>query len=221
MKRKDYMPYKDSEFDILQNNVYTMSVKNATQWLIPAQHIATLEAPRIRWNAAITAYNDPAKRTSAVTQEKNDAKKAYIAVLRPFIQGQLMHNDRVSDANRRNLDLPVYDRKPTRPLPPATRTEMEVKFSQIMRHTLQVRDSESKRAAKPAHVIGFELWRRIGGDTMPKYDEMQFVEMVIHSPHTLNYTSDERSRTIWYASRWVNTRGEKWPWSALVSAIVP
>jgi hypothetical protein len=98
---------------------------------------------------------------------------------------------------------------------------MEIFFSQIMEHTLNVRDSESKSAGKPPHTIGFEIWRRIGGDTEPTYEEMQFVELATRSPHTLEYPSTDRGKMVWYATRWVNTRGEKGPWSEIVSAIVP
>jgi hypothetical protein len=220
MEKKDYMPSKDEEFDVLQDNVYTAATGNAVKWLIPTSLISTLDAPRLRWKNAFTAYKNPAIRTPAVTREKNDAKKVYTSLMRPFIQGQLMHNTIVTDADRLDMGLPVHDRTPTIPSPPASRTEIQIDFSQIAQHTLHVRDSETKSASKPSHVIGYELWRRIGGDNEPTYDDMQLVEIVTRSSHLLQYTSFERSKTVWYATRWVNTRG-KGPWSEIVSAIVP
>jgi hypothetical protein len=216
----DYMPKNDAKFDVLQNNVYTAATANASQWRIPVQFITDLDAPRNRWIAAYAAFRNPATRTPAVTQEKNDAKAGYMAVLRVFIQGQLLHNPNVSDASRRSMGLPVYDRKPTRPTSPATRPEVEVDFSQIMKHVLRVRDSEAKSAAKPAHVVGFEIWRRVGGNTEPAYGEMELVEVATRSPHALEYTSADRSKTVWYAVRWINAHG-KGPWSEIVSAIIP
>jgi hypothetical protein len=221
MEKKDYMPRKDEEFDIFQNNVCAASALNASQWLIPPQLLTGLDVPRGRWVNALAAYRNPATRTSAVTQEKNDAKKEYTAVLRPFVQGQLMHNSQVTDADRRAMGLPVYDRTPTAAHLPTSRTEMEIDFAQIMQHSVHVRDSESKSAARPQHVIGFELWRKVGGDTEPAFEDMQLVELATRSPHTLDYTSADRGKTVWYASRWVNTRGGKGPWSEIVSAIVP
>jgi hypothetical protein len=221
MKKKDYMAKKDEDFDILQENVYNATVANASKWLIPQQVINALKAPRQRWKAAYAAYRNPATRTPAVTQEKKDAKKEYQAMLRTLIQGQIMHNSQVSDAERRAIGLPVYDRTPTKATPPKTRAETEVDFSQIKKHILHVRDSESKSAGKPTHVIGFEIWRRVGGDTEPAYEEMQLVELATRSPHTLEYASTDRGKMVWYAVRWVNTRGEKGPWSEIVSAIVP
>jgi hypothetical protein len=40
---KDYMPYRDEDFDILQDNVYNAVVANKSQWLIPQQFITALE----------------------------------------------------------------------------------------------------------------------------------------------------------------------------------
>ncbi|MDR2040729.1 MAG: hypothetical protein LBP98_00215 [Tannerella sp.] len=221
MRRNDYMPQKDADFDILQTNVYNAAQANASKWLIPQELVTALDVPRQRWSAAYAAYCVTASRTPAVTREKNDAGADYRAVLRTFIQGQIMHNSRVSDGERLAMGLPVYDRKPTQARPPETRTEMEIFFPQIMKHILHVRDSESKSAGKPAHVIGFEIWRRTGGDTEPAFEEMQFVELATRSPHTLEYTSADRGKMVWYATRWVNTRGEKGPWSEILSAIVP
>ena len=188
--------------------------------MIPTQSITAFDAPRRHWNDAYGVYIDPSKRTRRVVQEKNDARKGYEPALRTFIQGQLMHNPKVTDADRRNMGLPVYDRTPTPAAPPSTRPELEIDFSQIARHILRVRDSESKSAGKPAHVIGFEIWRRTGGSNEPAYEEMQLVEQATRSPHTLEYASAERSEIVWYALRWVNTRGEKGPWSEIVSAII-
>ena len=220
MSSKDYIPRKDAGFNALQKAVYSLSLLHAAAWLIPEQSFSAFEAERSRWNTAYATYLDPAKRTHAVVQEKNDARKDYEAAVRPFIQGQLMHNPRVTDADRLNMCLPVYDRTPTPAAPPASYPELDIDFSQIARHTLRVRDSELKGSGRPKHVVGFEIWRRIGGQTEPGIRDMQLVGQAPRSPHTLEYDFSERSLLAWYALRWVNTRGEKGPWSGIISAII-
>jgi hypothetical protein len=221
MKTRDYIPAKDADFDALQDNIYNSVMAHAPQWLIPQQLITALDPSRMRWNTSYATYCNPAMRTRAVTQEKKDARKAYQTNLRPFIQGQIMHNTQVTDADRRSMGLPVYNRTPTQAPTPKSRTIMEIVFSQIMKHILYVSDSEMEGPGKPDYIIGFEVWRFVGGDTEPTYEMMQFVELATRSPHTVEYTSADRGKMIWYASRWVNTRGEKGPWSEFVSAIVP
>jgi hypothetical protein len=126
----------------------------------------------------------------------------------------------VTDADLRAMGLSVYDRTHTEAAPPKTRTETEVRFQQIMEHIIYVRDSESKRAAKPKHVIGFQIYRFVGGKAEPTYEDMQFVAMATRSPFTVKYTSGQRGLMVFYATRWVNTRGETGPWGEIVSAIV-
>jgi hypothetical protein len=221
MKSKDYIPGADDAFDMLQTNIMNTVSTKVIPWQIQQSLISDLSVLATRWTTAYTAYRNTALRTPAVTQEKNDARKAYVSALRNFIQGQLMRNVKVTDADRRAMGLPVYDRTPTTPGVPTSRPETEVDFSQMAQHVIHVRDDETKSTAKPEHVAGFELWRKIGGDTTPSFEEMQLVEQVPRSPHALTYTYADRGKNVWYLTRWVNTRGEKGPWSEYVSAIVP
>jgi hypothetical protein len=126
----------------------------------------------------------------------------------------------MTDADRRAIGLPVRDRRPAPTPQPKTRTEMDIDFAEIAQHTLRVRDSESKNPGKPPRIIGFEIWRQVGKNTAPLFEEMHLVELAIRSPHTLEYASADRGKTVWYATRWVNTRGEKGPWSEIISAII-
>jgi hypothetical protein len=41
------------------------------------------------------------------------------------------------------------------------------------------------------------------------------------SPYKLSFTGDERGSRVYICLRWENTRGEKGPWSAISSAVVP
>ena len=220
MSSSPYIPRKDAGFNALQDAVYAQVLLHAGAWLIPEQSIAAFQAERGLCNSAYSTYLDPAKRTRAVVREKNDARKEYEAALRLFVQGQIMHNPKVTDADRLGMSLPVYDRTPTPVVPPQTYPELDIDFSQIARHILRVRDSETRSAGKPAHVAGFEIWRYIGGFTWPDFKDMRLVGLATRSPHTLEYDFSERSRVAWYALRWVNTRGEKGPWSEIISAII-
>ena len=220
MGTKDYIPSGDNDFHIMQDRVYVEVSINATKWLISDKAISALDPQRSRWNTAIGVFQDPGKRTPSVVQEKNDARAEYEPVLRTFIQGYLMHNPLVTDADRLKMELPIYDRKPTPAPAPETYPKIDVDFSLRARHIIHVRDSKSKGSGRPPHVAGFEIWRRIGGDTEPVVTDMQLVEQAVHSPHTLEYAFTERGKKVWYIIRWVNTRGEKGPWSEIVSAII-
>jgi hypothetical protein len=42
-----------------------------------------------------------------------------------------------------------------------------------------------------------------------------------HTPLRLTFDGTERGKTVYFALRWENTRGEKGPWSEIMSAIIP
>jgi peptide methionine sulfoxide reductase MsrA len=42
-----------------------------------------------------------------------------------------------------------------------------------------------------------------------------------HTPLVIEFDEEDRGKTFWYAVRWENTRGEKGPWSEIMSAIIP
>jgi hypothetical protein len=41
------------------------------------------------------------------------------------------------------------------------------------------------------------------------------------TPHVLEFTEEERGKTVYVAICWQNEKGEKGPWSEIESAIVP
>ncbi|AHF94767.1 hypothetical protein OPIT5_26275 [Opitutaceae bacterium TAV5] len=41
------------------------------------------------------------------------------------------------------------------------------------------------------------------------------------SPFTLNFDENQRGKTVYFALRWENTRGDKGPWSPITHAVVP
>jgi hypothetical protein len=41
------------------------------------------------------------------------------------------------------------------------------------------------------------------------------------SPLKLQFENDLRGKTLYFAMRWENTRGEKGPWSPIMSVIIP
>jgi hypothetical protein len=84
-----------------------------------------------------------------------------------------------------------------------------------------VRDTETKSAGKPAHVAGFEIWRKVGDPAPTTEADWQLVVQAPHSPHALNYNEEESGQRAYYRVRWVNTRGVPGPWSEIQNAIIP
>jgi hypothetical protein len=87
--------------------------------------------------------------------------------------------------------------------------------------TIHFHDHGSEKKAKPKGVHGAEAaWEIL--DTPPT-DWSQLTHSVFdtNSPLVLTFNGDQRGKTLYFAMRWENTRGEKGPWSDIMSAIIP
>jgi hypothetical protein len=219
--RTDFVPAPDAAFNLWQNNLLNKAQAAEPRLNIPPHIIMELHPKQDRWTAAFNTAEDPQTRTKATVKEKQEARKGYEAALREFIKAWLAYNPEMSDADRENFGLPVHDTKPTPAPDIGSRPELEVDFKQIQKHILMVRDTEAKSAGKPAHVAGFEIWRKVGDPAPTTEADWQLVAQAPHSPHALNYSEAESGLRVYYRVRWVNTRGVPGPWSETQNAVIP
>jgi hypothetical protein len=58
---------------------------------------------------------------------------------------------------------------------------------------------------------------------VPMVDANELVHSVFdtRTPFTLEFGGHERGKTVYFALRWENTRGQKGHWSPIQSAIIP
>lgn len=93
--------------------------------------------------------------------------------------------------------------------------------SQRLEHTIHFADEATPtRKAKPAGVMGAEIWVKVG-DPPPKGEsELRFLSVDTRTPYVAHYGGDEGGQTAHYMLRWVGTSGEKGPWSETASATV-
>jgi hypothetical protein len=216
----NFIPDGDAPFNVWQGVLMPSIAAKAPVLNIPPEELTKLQALQTRWEAAFAVAENPATRTKGAVKEKQEARNDYEAELRRVIKAYITYNPVVTDKEREDMGLPVHDAKPT-PAPAITsRPELEVRFSEIQRHTLVVQDSELKGHARPAHAAGFEIWRKVGDPAPATEADWQLVAQVPHSPHDLTYSETESGLRVYYRVRWVNTRGVAGPWSETVGAII-
>jgi hypothetical protein len=83
------------------------------------------------------------------------------------------------------------------------------------------RDMLIEGRAKPPGVHGAEIKWGFSDTPIVNPDELPHSAFDTHSPFRLEFRGEDRGKTVWFCLRWENTRGEKGPWSEIVSAIVP
>jgi hypothetical protein len=218
----DFIPKPDAAFDTWQSNLMVKVAPKAPAWNIPTDAVAALQALKSRWTTAYAAYENPATRNPLIIQEKRNAREAYEAGLRKFVKSYLAFNPAITDNDRKELGLTVPKNSRT-PAPVATTyPDYDIDSGTIRRLTIHFYNQGSKKSkAKPAGQHGAEI-RWVMSDT-PVVD----VKDLIHSsfdtrtPFTLEFEGHERGKTVYFCLCWENTRGEKGPWSEILSALVP
>ncbi|MDR0412907.1 MAG: hypothetical protein LBH61_03785 [Dysgonamonadaceae bacterium] len=222
MSQTDYIPHKGVDFYLWANNFIVTLAKIVERVEFPYPVYQQLVALTDDYKAKYTVAEAPETRTKAIVREKNEAAKMLEATLRQSIREYLTHNHLLTNADRDNLGLPVYKSSRT-PSPIAEKSpDVELDTSIIGRVTFQFYDRNGwNRRKKPVGQHGAEIaW--VLADAPPiRWEELIHRQTDTRSPITLVFENDRRGKAIYFAFRWVNTRGEKGPWSEIESAIIP
>lgn len=216
----DFIPRPDSAFNSWQNNMFAVITSHREHWKISETAFTRFSAARDRWNAAYSLANNRHNRTEANVTEKNEALAQYKKELRMFIKSQLSFNENISDAQRDGMGLTVPSPSRTAAQPPSTSPVAEIDFSTRLRHIIHFRDSNATGRAKPAKVHGCEIWSKTGGEPPTSENEMTYIGIDTRTPRTISFQGGQQGQTVYYMMRWINTRGQHGPWSAVVSAVI-
>ena len=74
--------------------------------------------------------------------------------------------------------------------------------------------------AKPPGVEGCQLWLFIGTTPPTDVSQMRYTATDTKTPYRFDFEPGDAGKTAYWWLRWVNTKGEVGPWSAVVSATI-
>jgi methylase of polypeptide subunit release factors len=117
----------------------------------------------------------------------------------------------VSDKDQDEMRLTVPASFPRYSLDTATSARLYVHFW----------DSASKQCGKPKGVRGVEIRWEERASAPAKAEDLSNAAFATRTPHAFAFTEDNQGRRVYFCLRWENNEGEKGPWGAIVSAIVP
>jgi hypothetical protein len=222
MSSRDFIPAPEAQFNIWQANFIEKARAVAESIGIPTQAVTAIVGESSKWKTVLEIATNPATRTSSAIKDKQEQRITYEAELRKFIRSYITNNPLVTDHLRKDMELPIHKTTHT-PAPVATEApDVDIDTSVIGRLIIHFFEKGGKhKKNKPEGQHGVEI-RWIISDTHPsRWDDLTHSEIDTNSPHTLVFENDERGKTIYFALRWENTRGEKGPWSEISSAIIP
>jgi len=151
----------------------------------------------------------------AAVDTRATAMDALVASIRVLV-GIIQNHPGLTDAQRALLRITV--RKLTKTLvgTPSTAPLLYIDFSQRLQHKVHwgTNPIDERRNKKPTGVHAVEL--RMAAGTAPATPEaMTYFASPTSSPYTANLTS-YAGQTVYWAGRYLNTKGVPGPWSDIV-----
>jgi hypothetical protein len=218
-----YMPRPDGDFSAWANHYYDAVEKWWSVNGFDDSELKPLKDALALWAAAYPAHVAAQQRAEGARQAKDAARAALEKQVRPvtnFVQGW----PKTTNADRAEMGITVRDTSPTPAPAPSSRPLALVESGQRLTHQLRLVDeSTPTRRARPAGVLGAEVWvKLVDADSPAPTDPaaLTFLTMTTKPSFRAEFKAGEGGKTAVYMARWVNTRGEKGPWSEITTATV-
>ena len=221
---KNYIPRSDSGFQAWALNFVTYANAHLAELGITAADMAPVTSGFSDFGSKMFANVTAQQSAQSARQAKDDARDAFESAIRLLVR-QLQASTDVDDSERAALGITVPDTTPTISSGGIdTRPIGAVDTSQRLRHEIRFSDEATPtRRAKPAGVMGCEIWVKVAAPSDPPptgADDLSFVTLDTASPYIVEYDGTDGGKTAHYMLRWVKTGGEKGPWSETISATI-
>ncbi|MBI9015961.1 MAG: hypothetical protein JEZ07_01745 [Phycisphaerae bacterium] len=218
----DYIPRGDAEFQLWLQNFTAYANEHLADLGLETADIAPIINDLAAFANAMDTHIAARQAAQAARQTKNAARTQAESAARALVR-QLQASPVVDNTEKTALGITVPGQNhhsggiETRPIG-------SVDTSQRLRHEIRfVDEATPTRRAKPAGVMGCEIWVKVSvpGDPAPiGPDELSFVTLDTASPYIVEYDGADGGKTAHYMLRWVKTNGQKGPWSETVSATI-
>ncbi|MDR2139992.1 MAG: hypothetical protein LBP50_10655 [Tannerella sp.] len=215
----DYIPKKDSELVPWSANFTAGITANAAAWNITPEEVKELQTADASF-AALQAQADSPVKNAVTVAKKNAARKALVAKIRG-LAGFRLKNPVITDAQRVALGLHVRDTNPSNISIPPTRPELDIAVIDFRRLKVLFRDMGSSSKAKPRGISGAVIAYAVLAAPPAGPDALTRTVLATRTPYILEFTGEERGKTVYIAVCWQNSKGQRGPWSEIGNAIVP
>ena len=218
---KDYIPTKDADFDVFQDNFMNGVQPRIVDWGIPQTEFDALVLLQVTWDGTWAKASDKDSRSRADVQAKKSARKAYEAGLRRFIREWIAFNSKVTDSDLVGLGLKRKDLEPTPAPVPDRAPDITIDAIKHLVHKLRLTDpANPETKSKPKGMRSMQVFRFIGTTPPADYSQYSLVGDATRFLFNSNFIRANVGQTVWYIVRYVNTRGIPGPWSNTISVTI-
>ena len=220
----DYIPDADGQFRAWANNLMDYAESHLADLGLVAADLTQLSNMQADYNAKMTDHITARQAAQSARQAKDSSRNEFKSAIRRLVR-QLQASDNVDDPEREAMGITVADTiRTANTAEITTRPIGQVDTNQRLRHKIRfVDESTPTRRAKPAGIMGCEIWVKVAaaGEPAPtSADELSFVAMDTASPYITEFEGADGGKTAHYVLRWVKNGGEKGPWSETISATI-
>lgn len=224
MPNKPIFPTKDADFDDYYQRTVIYLNNNKVRLKISADNITSLNNYSRSWSIIYPQSQNPDERTTAITNKKTAMRKDIETLLRKIyndIPKSLLTAD-----DRAALNLKARDTEPTPAPVPTTIPLVELHGGNGSQIVIRFRQEggekgSSHRSAKPEKVSYMELCYKTSEPAPTSPDECNKTIDISKSPNVMNFDPSFSGKRFYCFGRWMNTRSQPGPWTALMSVIIP
>ncbi len=219
MPKDSIFPSRETAFDSFITIVVPYLVSNGARFGINTARRTVLTNAAANWTAAYAKTTDRGTRTKNDVADKNAAKASLQVLVRETCRALPVFV--LTPTDRNTLNLRLRDRATPTPVP-ATKPVVQVDTRMRLQHTVHYFDSSSNSRAKPKGVLQCEIWYYISPNGAPPARQEDYCYLAVNraTPYTAHFEGADAGKAVYYVLRWMNTRNEPGPWSAVVMATI-
>ena len=218
----DNIPNKDDEFNVVQKTAMDGIAKGtAVRYGLTEEDYKDLLAKQAVWTPAYATFVQAEAAYEAATPPKDLARESYEPALRAAHK-KINVTAGMDNARRAEVGLPARE-EGRRPVGvPTTRPIVRIEPDKHHALVLHISDETTPdRRAKPRGAHGFQIFTFVGDSPPPEPKNYMFLALDTRSPYYDEHDASDAGKTVRYALRWVNAKGETGPWSEIYVTKVP
>jgi len=218
-ERRDYVPSNPGDFRSFMFTLIGYVNDNGVDWTnIPINRTKELATSFVRFvNVHENALRTP---TPANNLARREAQRETTVLLREYVK-QYLHFAPVTNIDREAMGIPNHDGVRTPKPRPTEEVETDLKLAGIRRIELHFKVRGSATKARPYGAAGACVAWTVGDKAVVSVEALTHSVFSSKSPHIMTFPDAERGKTVSMAVCWENPKGEKGPWSEIISTIVP
>lgn len=215
-----YIPTKDALLVPWEANFSTLITANPPLYGLVTGDAVAIAAAYSAYNSSYTLSIDPSTRTKVTVNAKNIARNSSLVTMRGYA-ALIRVNQGVSSSDKTSLGLTVPDPTPT-PVPPPTSSPLLTFVAGTpFQHTIRYADQNTPASRKkPSGVKFLQVSLFVGTVAPVSPAATPYYGLVTKNPVAIDFEAGDVGKTAFYYARWLNTKGQPGPWSALMQATV-